>query len=83
MTETMPNGVQPIDPNRFYTVKEMQSDLRCLPWLQNYRSYLKLVKTELEGENELNVHEVKGSVKTKFVVKGADILSYVEKRLTN
>lgn len=77
------SGIEPkrIDPNKLYTVKEMQEDLQCFPWLKNYRTYLTLVKTELEGKNRLNVQGIKGSSRTKFLVKGADILKYLKKKM--
>lgn len=85
MSDKNTQGFKDIDPNKYYTVNELFHEVKCFPWLKNatYRTYLDAVKNELEGENLLNVYMVKGARKNKYLVKGCDILSYLEKKLIN
>ena len=77
------SGVEPtpIDPKRLYTVREMHESLQCFPWLKNYRTYLSLVRDELAGSNRLNVQGIKGRSRTKYLVRGSDILAFVKTKM--
>lgn len=85
MSKREPRVIKDIDPKRYYTAQELFDEVHCFPWLMKptYRGYLKTMKEELEGENILNVKEVQGVKKNRYLVKGSDILAYLEKKLTN
>lgn len=85
---------KPIEVDHFYTTKELY-ELRCFPWIGKGKetgdakkderrvrvAYLNFIKQQLAAGNKLNIREVDGANKNKYLVRGDDLLRYVSDRL--
>lgn len=64
--------------NTEYTVEGIRA-MGLFPWARNARTIVKIIKLDMEGDNELRAR-VEGEKNGKrYFIKGKDILSYIER----
>lgn len=52
---------------------------KLIPWALNYRTVIKIIKADVEGENILRAH-IRNDLKVKrYIIKGNDLLKYLKK----
>jgi len=69
-----------IEKEKYYSLKEL-SEMNAIPWVSEYRSLRKMVKYDIEKNNNRHFKAiVKGTgTTTRYLIKGENVINFVKK----